>query len=330
MIRPGPRAMRVIRVFFVVMMAVSAFVGVFRFFPTRKAPPPAAPAALSDVDDRDHDGVIDPLPVRRLSASPAGEPVLAAIDAAGGWAAWAAHADVVYNLRGVFFDARGLVTAQAAERHTLRLSGPTRIRIDPVEGRARFGYGPAGAWVAQRRTDGRWQEMLDAEAWPPARLRELTWRVWWMFGVPFVLSDPVVELAPAEPDSFALLAAPYESDPPDSAAVAPAALTWVTADYPPAGGDSLGVTYRLGFEPSGGRLVQVEFAADPARPGRDRMVVRLSDWVVTGGLTLPRRRTLYEEITPGGQRFRLYVAQLDAFAWDTAPGDSLFEPPPLR
>lgn len=329
MIRPSPGAMRVIRLFFVLMMAGSAFFGIKRFFPGSKPPVTAAPG-LSEVDDRDGDGRLDPLAVRRLSASPAGEPILAAIDAAGGWEAWAAHRSVSYTLEGVFFDARGLITARGTERHTLRLDGAARIRIDPQEGRGRFGYGAAGAWVAQQRTDGRWQEVVDAEAWPPARLRDLTWRVWWMFGAPFTLSDPVVDLQLVEPDSFETAMAPFMTDPPESTDTAAAALTWVTAGYPPAVGDSTGVTYRLGFEPVNGRLAQIDFAADPNHPERDRMVVRLAEFQETGGLVLPTLRTLYEEITPGGQRFRLYVARLRDFAWDAAPGDTLFEPPTLR
>lgn len=254
-------------------------------------------AAASDVPDADGDGEPDPLPVRRLAAGAAGEPVLDALHAMGGWSAWARHEALAYRVEGAFFDPRGVLVGTRSERGLVTRQGPPRIRVSSEDGREQFGLGDQGPWGGARGENGLWDPAAGPGALPPAELARLAWESAWFARLPFNLGDVEVTLAPLPP-------APDDS------------LERIAAVYPPAPADTADRRYELGFDPSTGLLREVRQAFD-GDSAASRIVV-FDDWRDVDGLRLPHRRRLYGPGPDG-----LPVLEFDILFVELAPADSI-------
>lgn len=307
--RPSYRVRRLLTIALSLLAAGGVIFQIRQQF-RRPAPPavvglPGSGDSLSEQDDLDRDGVRDALPVRRLAGSAGGAEIVESIASAGGYAAWARHRTVGYRLEGIVFDDRGAVTGHSVETHRLKLDGPTRIAISPRAGDYRFGYGPSGAWVEHRRSNGRWDVVPESEAFPPRRRFELTWRPWWLFGLPFHLGAADLRL---------LTVADAEGD----------TLRRLDAVYPPAAGDSVNAVYRLGLDPETAQILEVTFPPDPAAPDFGRLTMRFSRFTETGGVFLPLARTLWSEPREGAPARPIFAVQLDSLEWDLPLNDESF------
>jgi hypothetical protein len=274
-------------------------IGLVRERSGRQAAQAAADSPADDANfvDEDGDGEPDPLPVRRLAASPAGHVVLDALHAMGGWAPYARHEATAWRVEGAFFDPRGVLVGSRSERGVATRQGAPRLHVTSEDGTEQFGLGDVGPWGGARGDNGLWDPAAGPGALPPAEVARLAWESVWFARVPFNLGDVEVTLV-------SLAAAPGDS------------LERISATYPPAPADTVSRRYELGFDPSTGLLREVRQALDGDSTAA-RIVV-FDDWRDVDGLRLPHRRKLYGT-DPDGLR----VLEFDILFTELAPADSI-------
>lgn len=277
-------------------------IGLVREQAGKEAPPAVeSPADGASFADEDGDGEPDPLPVRRLAASPAGHVVLDALHAMGGWAPYARHEAMAWRVEGAFFDPRGVLVGSRSERGVATRQGPPRLHVTSEDGAEQFGLGDQGPWGGAHGDNGLWDPAAGPGALPPTELARLALESVWFARLPYNLGDVEVTLA-------SLSAAPGDS------------LERIAALYPPAPADTMTRRYELGFDRSTGLLREVRQALDGDSTA-SRIVV-FDDWRDVDGLRLPHRRRLYA-VGPEGQP----VLEFDILFTELAPADSF--PPEL-
>lgn len=257
----------------------------------------SAAASAPGFVDEDGDGEPDPVPVRRIAASPVADVVLDALAAAGGWSAYARHDALAYRVEGAFFDERGVLVGTRSETGLVTIEGPPRLRVTSDDGAEQFGLGDAGPWGGVRGANGLWDATAGPGALPPAELARLAWENVWFVRLPFGLGDVDVTLAPAP-------AAPGDS------------LERIVASFPSAPADTLIRRYELGFDLADARLREVRYALSGDSSGT--RIVTFDDWRDIDGLSLPHRRRLYGLDSDG-----VPVLEFDLLFTELAPVDSL-------
>lgn len=348
-------------------VVVAAIILVARRRPAEHRPAGRGSDSLA-MADNDGDGLPDPLPLRRLAGSPGGDIVIRAIAAGGGWTAWDSHRAAAFSIEGVFFDARGAVVERRDERCTLLLRSPARIRIEAADGSTVMGFGLAGAWGARRIGHGRWSPDAGPGALPSVTRHELTLGAWRTFCLPFNLGDADVTVR-GDAEGWPRVAA--EVGGPDGAqagggAGATDSLAWVSITYPPAAGDTAGLSYRIGFDPETGHAAQVFFAGDeevaadrtgggeggPSSGGQDDdaagredaetgaeepaepavaageyFLLKLDDYRDVEGVLRPFSRALFRADASGQPLWPVYEQRLAGITWEPPVSPEMFEPP---
>ena len=286
-----------------------------------------------------------PVQLQRIAERPGGGYVLEAIEASGGWEAWSSRETVSFGLEGFFFGPLGEVAGSRSETCTIRLVPPMRVRIEANDGSQVVGFGRAGAWGAGRQSDGRWNSALGPGAMDRDMLRHLAVDAAWVFSLPFNLGDVDA--------MFAGEAVKADGD----------SLIRLDVVYPPAPGDTASRTYRLGFDPDSGHILEVFYRgrgmgsvvldepSDEPRtdapaddPGADEpdaivkdipgtrsgtgFVLTLRGYTEFEGLWRPTRRILFEADEAGHALRRIYEQRLGAVTWNAPISGDLFEPPP--
>lgn len=246
-------------------------------------------------------------PLERLPDDAAGALVRRAIEAHGGWDAWAALPAVDYRKTTISLAEDGTASDSTVERHRYALHPGPRMRIDWTD--------PDGRHVTLMNDgDEAWRFVDGRESRSPLNPHQAwnsTFGSHYVFGQPFKLTDAGTNLTYLGPDSLE-----------DGTAVEGVRVT-----YDPGVGSSGGMhTWVYYVDASSGRLAGYRFgegeAVDPAT------FTTYGDYADVEGVRIYRRRTTYAVGDDGSLRpVRVYRHE----AHDPSPlPDSIFVHPDRR
>lgn len=241
----------------------------------------------------------------RLEASAPGRDVLAAIDAHGGLRAWYANGPLAFRYTYARLDSLGRPDTTQAPTDTRQLVDPWAARAVhtlAADSAVRFGWTGTEAWA-----------MPTAEAVPTdPRFWSLT--PYYFVGMPFVLADPGVTLAAADP-----------------IAVEGQTLGQVYVTFAPGTGDAPDDYYYLLLDPATHRVAGVRYVVSygPFNPdgGHTPETIMLYDGAQTvDGITLQTgfRSFLWNGTGPGPPKARGTMREV---AFRPATADAVFAAP---
>ena len=239
----------------------------------------------------------------RLRATPAGQRVLAAIDAHGGLAAWYRNGPLRWRYAYVRLDSAGAPSGGPIDTRQLVDPWAARAVHALPDSSASFGWTGSEAWVAP----------AGAELPTNARFWSLT--PYYFVAMPFVLADPGVRLAPAPADT-----------------VEGRTVDVVRVTFEPGTGDAPDDYYDLLVDPGTDRVrgvrYVVSYAAFNPDGGHTPETLMLYDGAQTvGGVTLQRGFRSFDSAS-GAPKARGTLTEL-ALASD-APGSAFDRPEGAR
>ncbi len=211
-------------------------------------------------------------PLERLPESEAGDLVRRAIEAHGGWDAWAALPAVDYRKTTISYADDGTVTDSTVERHRYALDPGPRMRIDWTDEDGRRITLMNDGDEAWRFVDGEESRSLTN----PHQAWNSTFGSHYVFGQPFKLTDPGA--------NFEYLGADTLED--------GTAVEGLRVRYDPGAGSAGGMhTWVYYFDASSGMLAGYRFGeGDAVDPGS---LTTYGDFHDVRGVRLYRRRTAH-------------------------------------
>ncbi len=243
--------------------------------------------------------------MERLPDDEAGRVVRKAIEAAGGWEAWAAAPALEYRKTITFFDSTGAETRRLTQHHQYALHpGPKmRIAYEDDEGRPILLVNDgdeAGKWIDGARATA---EGDRNQAW------NSTFGSHYVMGMPFKLTDPGTRLSYAGRDTLGGVV-----------------VDAVRAEYEEGAGSAAGMhTWTYYFSADDGRLVanHLRYGPDPD----DYDFTEYHDIAEIDGVRLPMRRTSYHSNAKAEKLGRASSYLNEDVRLDTSMPDSLFTLP---
>lgn len=261
------------------------------------APAEPAPAAV---------GTAAASPLDRLPDSPAGEIVRRAIDAAGGWQAWAAQPTVSYLKVTDRYGPDGEIESSRGDRHRYRLDPSPAMRIEYT--------GADGREITLINSGQEAWKLVDGALATDEADRNQAWNSTfgsqYVFSMPFKLTDPGAILSY---EGRVTLADGTEVDA-------------VRAEYEPGAGSAGGMhVWTYYFDPDDAHLVAnlLEFGPDPD----DWEYTEYFDHRAFGDLTLPSRRISYHSNAAGEKLVKASQLTNREVRFGVPLAEDLFRPP---